>query len=113
MHAESDWGEDPERFFGHVTVKVDAGDDDYTPRSHAEREGSDNSDDDDDTDTLSGMSGISEDDDEVPFGPSRNVAGEQGQSKSLDILRRASYHGGDIQTGPHLFASCTSCEAVL
>ena len=96
MFADSDWVDDPERFFGHVTVKVDPGDEeDYTPRTQSEKNG----DADDDDDSISDVSGIDDDDDEVPFGPSRTVGGEPGQSKSLELLRRGSYHGGDNQLG--------------
>lgn len=97
--ADSGWGDDPERFFGHVTIKVDPGEDDYTPRTHPGKGGSAAGDDDIDDDSFSGMSGISEDDDEVPFGPSRNAAGEGAPSKSLEILRRMSYHGGHAPPG--------------
>lgn len=100
MPADSDWGEDPERFFGHVTVKVDPGDDDYTPRPKSGNGGNNNDDDDDDNDSFSDVSGISDNDDEVPFGPSRDV-GADIPSKSLEILRRVSYHGGDAQAGEH------------
>ena len=138
LSADSGWGEDPERFFGHVTVKVDPGKDDYTPRSQSGKAGNDDDEEDDD-DSFSDVSGIDDEDDEVPFGPARTVAGEPGQSKSLEILRQGSYHGGDVipqagnvvrlygqlhwnpQTVFHLnrvnqlavFWNCSSCTQVL
>lgn len=110
--AGSDWGHDPERFFGHVTVRVDPGEED-TPRSRSGPGDNDLHSDDDDysEDNISGVSGSYEDNDEVPFGPSRVAAGDgKGQSKSLEILRRAgslSHHPGvDIEQG-----TLTSCCA--
>lgn len=93
--ADSDWGDDPERFFGHMTIKVDPGPDDDTSPGKTGDDGND----DDDDDSFSGVSGMSEDDDEVPFGPSRTAAGEGQPSKSLEILRNISYHGGAALTG--------------
>lgn len=93
LSADSDWGDDPERFFGHMTIKVDPGQDNDTSPG---KTGKDGNDDDDDDDSFSGVSGMSEDDDEVPFGPSRNAAGEGQPSKSLEILRKISYHGGAV-----------------
>ena len=100
--ADSDWGDDPERFFGHVTVKVDPGDEEeYTPRTQSEKNG----DADNDDDSISDVSGIDDDDDdEVPFGPSRTIGGEPGQSKSLEILRGASHHGANNLPGTILAA---------
>ena len=96
MSADSDWGDDPERFFGHMTIKVDAGQDETPPGKTGNN---DEGDVDNDDDSFSGMSGLSEDDDEVPFGPSRNAAGEGQPSKSLEILRKISFHGGTALTG--------------
>ena len=95
LSADSDWGDDPERFFGHMTIKVDPGQDDMPPGKTGNN---DEDDDDNDDDSFSGVSGLSEDD-EVPFGPSRLAAGEGQPSKSLEILRKISYHGGAALTG--------------
>ena len=94
LSADSDWGDDPERFFGHMTIKVDPGQDDTMPPGGTGNKDDDN--DNDDDESFSGMSGLSEDDDEVPFGPSRNGGGGEGglPSKGLELLRRISYHGG-------------------
>ena len=107
--AGSDWGHDPERHFGHVTVRVDPGEEEEdeeeeTPRSRSKPADRDLDDDDYDDDNISGVSGSYEDNDEVPFGPSRAVPGEgKGQSKSLEIFRRvashASYPDVDIEQG--------------
>lgn len=82
-----------------MTIKVDPGEDDPTPGTRHGKGSSASDDDHMDDDSFSGVSGISEDDDEVPFGPSRNTAGEGGPSKSLEILRRISYHGGHATQG--------------
>lgn len=110
MSADSDWGDDPERFFGHMTIKVDTGEDDHTQlgkTGNADDVGDDN-----DDDSFSGMSGISEDD-EVPFGPSRIAPGEAKPSKSLEILRKISYHGGvaapGVLPGVHSTSTCLPC----
>ncbi len=114
--AGSDWGHDPERHFGHVTVRVDPGEEEgddkeeeETPRSRSGPAGRDLDDDGYDDDNISGVSGSYEDNDEVPFGPSRAVPGEgKGQSKSLEILRRATSHASyldaDIEQG--MLSSC-------
>ena len=84
-----------------MTIKVDPGQDDDTSPGKTGKGGNGDGgdDDDDDDDSFSGVSGMSEDDDEVPFGPSRNAAGESQPSKSLEILRKISYHGGAALTG--------------
>ena len=107
--AGSDWGHDPERHFGHVTVRVDPGEEEEdkeeeTPRSRSGLADRDLDNDDYDDDNISGVSGSYEDNDEVPFGPSRAVPGEgKGQSKSLEIFRRATSHASypdvDIEQG--------------
>ena len=116
--AGSDWGHDPERYFGHVTVRVDPGEEEEeTPRSRSGPADRDLDDDDYDDDNISGVSGSYEDNDEVPFGPSRAVPGEgKGQSKSLEIFRRAASHASypdvDIEQGTrchHADQACMLC----
>ena len=106
--AGLDWGHYPDRYFGtgHVTVRVDPNDEDETPQAKLDDAASDDSthgdDSDDDDDAISGVSGASysEEDDDVPFGPQRvSKDGKVPQTRSLDILRRTSYHGGDIEQG--------------
>ena len=112
LAAGSDWGHDPQRFFGHVTVRVDPGEEEDTPRSRSGPDDNDlHSDDDYSDDNISGVSGNYEDNDEVPFGPSRVADGDgKGQSKSLEVLRRAGsllhHPGEDIEQG-----TLTSCCA--
>ena len=92
-------------------MRVDA-DDDETPRSGFDDTKSDDSthggdsDDDDDDDAISGVSGASydEEDDEVPFAPMRHAAAESKdakdrQARSLDLMRRLSYQGRDVEQG--------------
>jgi len=117
--AGSDWGHDPERYFGHVTVRVDPGEEEEeeTPFSRSGPADRDLDDDDYDDDNISGVSGSYEDNDEVPFGPSRAVPGEgKGQSKSLEIFRRAASHASypdvDIEQGTrchHADQACMLC----
>ena len=84
-----------------MTIKVDPGQDEDTSPGKTSNNGDadDDDDDDDDDDSFSGVSGMSEDDDEVPFGPSRNAPGEGQPSKSLELLRRISYQGGAAPAG--------------
>ena len=109
--AGSDWGHDPERHFGHVTVRVDPGEEEEeeTPRRRSGPADRDLDDDDYDDDNISGVSGSYEDNDEVPFGPSRAVPGEgKGQSKSLEIFRRAASHASypDVDIEQGTLSSC-------
>lgn len=85
-----------------MTIKVDPGHDDTMPPGETgNNNGAAVDDDDSDDDSFSGMSGLSEGDDEVPFGPSRNGGGGEGglPSKGLELLRRISYHGGAAPPG--------------
>ena len=96
-----------------MTIKVDPGEDDPAPGTQAGKGGSASDDDNYDDDSFSGLSGITEDDDEVPFGPSRNPTGDGGPSKSLEILRRMSYHGGHAPPGLFSFCFCALLLMVL
>ena len=91
-------------------MRVDPGEEDddeeeeETPRHRSGLADRDLDNDDYNDDNISGVSGSYEDNDEVPFGPSRVVSGEgKGQSKSLEIFRRttshASYPDVDIEQG--------------
>ncbi len=94
-----------------MTVKVDPGDEQDTQGSWSIPDINaleDDDDDESDDDNMSGVSGGYDDNDEVPFGPSRAVAGQgKGQSKSLEMLRKVGSHvshhsshpGEDIEQG--------------
>lgn len=94
-------------------MRVDSGDEQRSARSpssgnanHLDSGDNNDNDEDDDDGNISGVSGTYDDNDEVPFGPSRAVAGGEakGPSKSLEILRRIGSHanqhdGGDLEQG--------------